>query len=381
MFCKQCGNELLEGESFCTQCGAAAPKQAGEPAAVPPSPPPGQPAAGMTPPPPITPVAPATVPPAKKSRKTMTIVIVSVVAAILIIGGAVTAIVIIATGASGPSAVLGKFFTAAQTKDVDEVMKVVDTSYFAGDQTLEKFFRQGIFAGVPKDVKFTGIGYQTTVKGDKAVVKVVKGTATYDDGGTRKTLQLSDSTENTFDFVKKNGTWLISPTTFGTLFALQYKKAVESTFNNDVAPKAAELDPVFTDAETFLSTKPTPASAAIQEKVDAIQPKVDAYKKEVATAKEQFQKIVDLNGRGLEAYKEYAEAGIGFVDTSMELFDQANEMVKYVAETLQKIQANQQVDLATYTQHTDELSKKLTDLKTRLDDFQTQMSDAEDKIQ
>ncbi len=212
MFCWQCGAELDEGKSFCTQCGAPVRKQVDKPAAAPPSPPPGQPPTGMMSPPTVPPGALTTGPPVKKSRKTMTIVIVAAVAAILIIGGAVTAIVLITTSASGPSATLDKFFTAAQTKDVDAAMKLVDTSDFAGDQKDMQVFREGIFADTLKDVTFNGLGYQTNIKGDNATVKVIKGTETYDDGGTKKTVQLSSSSsDTTFDFVKKNGTWLMSP--------------------------------------------------------------------------------------------------------------------------------------------------------------------------
>jgi zinc-ribbon domain len=382
MFCRQCGAEVDEGKSFCTKCGAPAPKQVETPAATQPSPPPGQPPTGMMPPPPVPPGALTTGPPLKKSRRTMTLVIVAVVAVILIIGGAVTAIVLVMTGASGPSATLDKFFTAAETKNVDAAMKIVDTSYFAGDQELEKIFREGIFANIPKGVTFNGLGYQTTINGDKATVKVIKGTATFDDGGKKQKVQLDKSaTDSTFEFVKKNGTWLMSPSSFGTMFAARYKQQAEDIFNKDIDPKVNELGAAFKDVNTFISSQPTPSGAAIQAKVNAIQPTLDAYKTEAGKAKEQYQKIVDLKGSGLKAYQEYAKAGIGFIDTSIALFDEAMNLEKYVADTKLKIDANQAVDKAAYDQHVNEVSQKLTDLQTKMEKYQTEMSTAAAKIE
>jgi outer membrane murein-binding lipoprotein Lpp len=311
----------------------------------------------------------------------MTIVIVAVVAVILIIGGVVTAIVLL-SGSSGPSATLDKFFTAAQTKDVNAAMKLVDMSYFAGDQSLEKIFRENIFADIPKGVTFSGLEYETTIKGDKAGVQVVKGTATYNDGGTKKTVKLSKSSSDTkFDFVKKNGEWLMSPSTFGTMFAAQYKQAAEDIFNKDIDPKVNELGDAFKEVNTFITSQPIPSGAAIQAKVDAIQPKLDAYKTEAGKAKEQYQKIVDLNGSGLDVYQEYAKAGIGFIDTSTALFDEAMDLEKYVAQTKVNADAGQQVDKAAYEQHVNDVSQKISDLQTKMEDYQSKMSAAEAKIQ
>jgi len=382
MFCEQCGKEVKDGSSFCTECGAQIPGPVEQPSAAPPSTPPGQPSAGMLPPPPMPPGTPATALAVKKPRKKMTLIIVAVVVAVLIIGGGVTAIVVMTMGGSSPSSTLDKFFTASETKNVSEVMKLVDTSYFESDQSLEKIFREGVFADIPDGMTFNGLGYETTIKGDKAKVKVIKGTATYSDGGTKKTVKLSSSTsDTTFDFVKKNGVWLMSPSSFGTMFAARFKQTAEDIFDKDIAPKATELGKMFSDLNAFVASQPTPSGAAIQAKVSAIQPVLTAFETESKKAREQYQKIIDLNGNGLEGYKEYAEAGIGFINTATELFKEAVDLQQYVADTKLKLDANQQVDKTAYDQHVSEVAQKLSDLKTKMEDYQSKMETAAGKLE
>ena len=318
----------------------------------------------------------------KRSRKAVVIAVIAGIVGLLIVAGAVVAVIFLVFTASGPTATLNEFFAAAEKKDIDATMKLVDTSYFAGNSDLEQVLKDQVFADIPDGMKFTGIGYKTNITGDKATVQVIKGTATYDQDGKKKTLDLSKSAgDTTFDLVKKDGTWYISPSSFGSTFAASFKQAAEDIFNNEINPKVTELGKVFEDVNSFITSQPIPSGAAIQSKVNAIQPTLDAYKAEAKKARQQYQKIIDLKGRGLEDYQEYAKAGAGFVGTSIELFDEAMALERYVADTKLKLDAGQTVDPNAYSQHVDEVSKKLDELKTREDGYQKDMEEADSKIQ
>jgi len=223
--------------------------------------------------------------------------------------------------------------------------------------------------------------YKTNITGDKATARIIKGTATYDQDGKKETLNLSKSAgDTTFDLVKKDGTWYISPSSFGDLFAAPFKQAATDVFNNEIEPVVTELGKVFEDVNNFISSQPTPSGAAIQSKVNAIQPTLDAYKDEAKKAREQYQKIIDLKGRGLESYQKYAEAGAAFIGASTELFDEAMALDKYLADTRLKLDAGQTVDQNAYSQHVDEVSKKLNALQTKVDDYQKAMEEADGEI-
>ena len=383
MFCEECGKEVPEGKLFCTHCGAPVVNQEAHVAAAP-SPPPA--AEALAPPQAVQPAAPvpqvpfATVGAAPKKRKVWPIV--AGVVGVLVIVAVVLVLVLVVFKGSNPSSVVASFFKAIENKDSAAATKTIDTSYFKGNSELEATFKKEVLGTMPDDVKFTGMQYSTNVSGTKATVNVTRGTASYSEDGKEQSVDMTElDGGNKFDMVKVNGTWYISPATFGGVFASSFKDAADKVLNESVVPKLSEIEKAFTSLGEMMSAQPPPTAQRMNEQLAQVQSVLDEYNSIFDKAKAEYQKILDLNGSGIEDYQKYAQAAIGFIDTQTKVFDESIALLKYVADVMAQSEAGAPPDANAYDQKTSQYSQQAAELEKKLNDYKAQMNELENKLQ
>ncbi|MHB8894619.1 MAG: zinc ribbon domain-containing protein [Candidatus Geothermincolia bacterium] len=369
MFCGQCGKEIPEGKSFCTSCGAPVVKKETPEAAAPVA----APAAVQA-----APVVPA--PAAPKKRKTWPII--AGVVGILVVVAVVLVLVLVVFKGSSPTSAVASFFKGIENKDSAAVMKTIDTAWFKGNSELESTFKKEVLATMPEGVKFTGLQYSTSVSGAKGTVNVTKGTINYTENGKKQSVDITKlDGGNKYDMVKVNGTWYISPTTFGAVFASSFKDAADKVFNESLEPKSLEIEQAFKSLSALMSAQPAPSAQQLNAQLAQVEAVVKDYKSICDKAKAEYEKIVDLNGTGIEDHKKYAQAAIGFIDTSIEVFDESIAFLKYVTDVKAQTEAGATPDMNAYNQKTTEYSQKVGELEKKLSDYQSQMSELEKKLQ
>ena len=249
-YCPKCGSEVEPGSAFCGTCGApaagaaesagapAAPSQPAAPQApqtsVPPPPPsygPPAPPAMAAPPPPTygPPGTPASAPyptPAVSGGGGGKAVLLALLG-LLVVGGIVVLLLGFAVGPkwftgggmTEQEKVADNFFKAMERKDakllistvapssLKEMKQLLDYGYY---DNLEEMFEE-LFFSEYESMKFEGVEYQTTVNGDKATVKVVKGKLTMvDNDGKKETKDVRDADVPVdIPLIKEDGKWYI----------------------------------------------------------------------------------------------------------------------------------------------------------------------------
>jgi hypothetical protein len=348
-----------------------------------PTPPPAA-VAPATPPAP-TPEAPAPVVPAAavsapKKRKTWPII--AGVVGVLVIVAVVLVLVLVVFKSPSPSSPVAAFFKAVENRDTTAAMKTVDASYFKGNTGLEATFKKEVLGTMPDNVKFTGMKYSTQVAGDKATVNVTQGNAIYTQDGKRHSIDMTKlDGGNKFDMVKVNGTWYISPTTFGGVFASAFKDSAEKAFKDSIEPRSADIEKAFKSLSAMMSAQPTPSSQQMKAQSAQVEAVLKEYKSACEKTKAEYQKILDLKGSGIEDYKKYAEAAIAFIDTSIKVYDESIEFINYVTDVKAQSEAGATPDVNAYNQKTADFSAKVEELSKKLSDYQQQMTELETKLQ
>lgn len=389
MFCGKCGKEVPEGKSFCTSCGepvikkeeAKAATPAPPPAAAAPQPPVGQvappPAPGQAPAPPVT-AAPAAGA-APKKRKAWPIIVG--VVCLLVIVAVVLVLVLVVFKGSSPSSTVASFFKAVENKDNAAAMATIDVAFFKGNSELESTFKREVLDTMPEGVKFKGMQYSTQTSGDKATVNVTKGTATYAQDGKTESVDITKlEGGNKFDMVKVDGKWLISPTTFGGVFAKAYKDAADKIFEEEIVPKSSEMETAFKNLSASMSAQPTPTAQQLTAQLASVEAVLKDYRKLSEEAKSEYEKVADLSGTGTEEYKKYAKAAIGFIDTSLEVFDESIAFLKYVIDVKAKSETGTVPDMNVYNQKTSDYTTKVTELEQQLSEYQEQMDSLDKEL-
>jgi hypothetical protein len=238
-FCANCGSEIEAGSAFCGSCGAAAPAEAAPPAApTVMTPPPAAPPTGMPPTPPPAAAPPAYGPPAAPmpspaysqpsggggGGKIALIAIIAVlgigIVVVLLLGFAVGPKWFVSDGeVADVEKVVDNFLKAMETKNAkllvstlppSTVKEIEDEISDYGDyDDIEEFFEDVLFSYY-ESMKFSGVKYQTTIKGDKATVNIVGGTLTMvDEYGDKTTEDAEDSDTSEIQLIKENGKWYI----------------------------------------------------------------------------------------------------------------------------------------------------------------------------
>ncbi len=240
MNCSQCGKELQEGSAFCGGCGAPVqgpdqPLAAQQTPASLPSVPAGQPA----------PTMPAPAFPPAQPRKLKKPLLIGIIALAVI-----AVAVVITLGFVGPKWFLGgktamnpdvfcqaretispfsarcpeivekavdKFLKSMENKDAKALLSLMDPDSkkliegimkMMGLGSLEDVINEVLFEY--KSIRFSGVKYQTEIKGDRATVNIVAGTVTgTDEDGTTFTEDIAESEYSQIHLVKKNGNWYI----------------------------------------------------------------------------------------------------------------------------------------------------------------------------
>jgi len=382
MFCGKCGKEVPEGKSFCTHCGAPVVKTDDKQESATPTTTPTPPVATPAPPTPAVIVPPVTPQVAAPGKKRKVWPIVAGIAGVLVIVAVVLVLVLVVFKGTSPAGTVASFLKAAQTKNVNAAMKVVDTAYFKGDSQLEALFKKEIFADLPNNVQFVGLEYTTSVNGNKATVEVTNGKANYTVDGKKKSIDFATpEAPRKMEMVKVGGNWYISPATFGNVFAGAYKKSGDKLANEELAAKATDLQKEFASLGAMMSAQPTPSSQQMKAAIAKVEPVLKEYESVSEKTKAEFQKILDLGGSGLDDYKSYAKAAIGSVDTSTAVFDESVGLMKYVADAKAQMETGAAPDANAYNQKIADFTQKTNDLEKKLSDYQQQMSDLDKQLQ
>ncbi len=374
MFCSKCGGEVQEGKTFCTHCGAPLVK-----VEVP------KPQAAAAPPAPASTSAreaPAAAAPAgAPGGKRWLWLLAAGVGAALLVAAVVLVLVFVVFKSSGPSATVASFFKAVESGNTDAVAKTIDTSFFKDDEEMEKVFKEEILGTMPEGAKFEGMRYETDTTGGRAVVKVTNGTLSYSEDGKRQTLDITRlENGNRFDMVEVNGAWLISPTTFGGVFAGAFKEQADGVFSNEIEPKAGELEKAFTDLSSSMSADTLPSAQDLRGQLNSAKKLLEEYRSLGKKAKAKYKRMQDLSGSGLEDYKAYAAAGIGFIDTSLRMFDESTKFLDYVIGVLARREAGTMPDLDEYNRKTEEYTRLTAELEQRLSGYQEKMESLGEKL-
>lgn len=377
MFCSKCGGEVQEGKTFCTHCGAPLVKvEVPKPQAA--AAPPAQPAPASAP----AREAPAEVTPAgAPGGKRWLWLLAAGVGAALLVAAVVLVLVFVVFKSSGPSATVASFFKAVESGNADAVAKTIDTSFFKDDEEMEKVFKEEILGTMPEGAKFEGLRYETDTTGGRTVVRVTSGTMSYSEDGKRQTLDMTKlSNGNRFDMVEVNGAWLISPTTFGGVFASAFKEQANAIFNNEIEPKAGELEKAFTDLGSSMSADTLPSAQELKGQLNSAKKLLEEYRSLGKKARVKFKKMQNLSGSGLENYKAYAEVGKEFIDTSLKMFDESTKFLDYVIGVLARREAGTMPDLEEYNRKTEEYTRLAAELEQRLSEYQEKMESLNEKL-
>jgi hypothetical protein len=375
MFCGKCGEEVQEGKSFCTHCGAPVVKTEDKQEGTPPVPSGAEATTAVTPQPPTPPLeAP------RKKRKVWPFLVAA--AGVVVVVGVVLVLVLVVFAGTSPAGAVSSFLKASETKNVDAAMKVMDTNYFKGDPDLETLFKKEVFVDIPDNLHFTGLEYSTSVNGNKATVTVTKGKATYTVDGKQQTEEFATAdSPRKMELVKKGNSWYISPGTFGKVFAAAYKKSGDKLANDVLAAKASGLQKAFASLAATMSAQATPSAQQMKAAIAQVEPVLKEYKSAYEKTKAEYQKLLDLGGNGLSDYKSYAKAAIGSLDASTAAFDESLGLMKYVADAKAQAESGAAPDANAYRQKIADFTQKTTDLENKIKEYQQQMSDLEKKLQ
>lgn len=324
MFCTNCGEEVGPGNSFCPNCGEPA-RQAAPATPAPTTPPPVSPAPGppLSPPsavqPPGAPIAPTA---GKKPRRWLIALISG--GAVLAVVALVLVLVLVVFKSPSPESAVDLFFQALARKDADTIIDNTDLSAFRSEPGLDAEFKQFVRDEMPKEgsLEFSGLGYQTSVTGDEAVVKVVAGKASFSSGtGKKEVTEISESEgSNTFYLVKKGGKWLYGEKTFPDFFArVALRKADDSLtrLEGDYAATKSAAEGVFDELGAGGFTSFAQLAAAYKEKQAIANSSIDKFVASAEAAKSDYQKVADLKGNG--KYSGYAGIRVQQVDTYIKI--------------------------------------------------------------
>ena len=236
MNCRNCGKDIGTDSEFCPYCGAATGAAASGAAAAasttppaPPQPPP-PPAAGPPPAPPGgatppmgagIPPAPPGPPPKKKSALPWILAIVGIVVVVAVV---LILVFVVFKGDGGTDkteveTVVETFFASLEKQDATMLVSTMEPAYV---EELEDTLGAGyidlldeyFFLYFPEDLEITIDEMEAEINGDKADVKITKGTVTYaDESGDEVIEDASDMDMGSFMLVKVDGKWYLSEET------------------------------------------------------------------------------------------------------------------------------------------------------------------------
>jgi hypothetical protein len=293
MFCTSCGKEVGPGNSFCPNCGEPARQAA--------------------------PVAPTA---GKKPGRWLIALIAGI--AVLAVVALVLVLVLVVFKDPSPKSAVDLFFQALAKKDAETIIDNTDLSAFKSEPGLDAEFKQFVRDEMLGEgsLKFSGLGYQTSVTGDEAVVKVVSGKATFSSGtGKKEVTEISESEgSNTFYLVRKGGKWLYGEKTFPDFFArVALRKADDSLtrLEGDYAATKSTAEGVFDKLGAGGYTSFAQLAAAYKEKQAVANTSIDKFVASAEATKSDYREVANLKGNG--KYSGYAGIRVQQVDTYIKI--------------------------------------------------------------
>jgi len=205
MFCSRCGREMPEGSAFCGFCGAEAAGGSAE--------------SGQGGPVPSGSMQLAALQQAPRGGRRALFWVLGV-AALLLAAGLAVVLALVLRGGGGEAAkveeVARDYARVLEMKDVDLLAEIMEPDFL--DRLEEEVGRdwkevveENIFDMIPEDLRIEIAETEVSIKGNRATLRVIKGTMTYtDETGEKVTERAEDIEVEDMEMVRVNGRWYLS---------------------------------------------------------------------------------------------------------------------------------------------------------------------------
>lgn len=373
MFCEKCGQEVLPGNTFCTNCGEPVKQPAaGEVVPAPVSPPPATPS--------TTPAKP------KKGISRKWIIITAAILSAVVVAAVVLVLVFVVFKSPGPESTMNNMFKAMEENSLSALMKTVDPSV-VNDKDLKNDFRDYMKDSMPpKGTTITGLKYETKEKGDNATVKLIGGTAKMKVDGKTETLDLAEDSDNQeFSLVKKDGKWYLTKENFMDFFAkLDLQKA--DTEIDDLSERyqniAPQIEQVFADFGANVTSMQDLANQ-LQERVNKLNSNLDTLIKDLKAQAESYELVYKSENAG-DANREYAKLRLDEIDILIKLIDRTKQYFNEVQNFFNSLVNNPNVTSDLIDQGINEISQRYDSdtsaLNDQLEKVEEQIESAKDLV-
>lgn len=366
MFCEKCGQEIIPGNIFCTNCGEPVQQPAsGEPKAVTPEPAP-TPSATPSPAPPKP----------KKSISKKWIIITAAVLSAAVIAAVVLILLFVVFKSPGPESTMNNMFKAMEENNLSALMETVDPSV-VNDKDLKSDFKDYMKDSMPPEgTTINGLKYKTTVNGNKATVKLIGGTAKMKVDGKMKTFDLAEDSDNQdFFLVKKDGKWYLTKENFMDFFAkLDLQKADEEIdeLNKRYQDIAPQIEQMFADFGANITNMQDLANQ-LQERVTKLNANLNTLIKDLKAQAESYELVYKSEDAG-ESNKEYAKLRLDEIDILIKLTERTKQYFNEVQGFFNNLVDNPNVTADLIDQGINEISQ-------RYDSDVSALSDQLDKVE